>query len=249
MHFGENLVQNTSILYNNERNGLKMDNSNRDEYEVIQNETEQTVSDSADEGFDNGDNIDTRDLPETEVKPKKSMQREILEWILCIVSAVLIALIVRTYVFTFVNVVGSSMEPTIQNGDIFFTRRIMYEPQAGDVIILTPYPGGDPFIKRIIALENQVVNIDRFTGEVSVDGKVLEEKYIDENTITQPGGVIGYPYTVPEGHVFVLGDNRHPGGSTDSRSIGPIPHESIIGKASFRLWPLKSIGTLSVENE
>lgn len=225
-----------------------MDNSNNNEYEVIQNDVDKADDITIKENIENMEDL-SNDAAEEDIKPKKSMQREILEWILCIVSAVLIALIVRTYVFTFVNVVGSSMEPTIQNGDIFFTRRIMYEPQAGDVIILTPYPGGDPFIKRIIALENQVVNIDRFTGEVSVDGQVLEEEYIDPDVITHPGGVIAYPYTVPEGHVFVLGDNRNPGGSTDSRAIGSIPHESIIGKATFRIWPLKSIGTVSDKNK
>lgn len=225
------------ILYN-ERNGLRMDNSRENEFDNVENISEEDTQNVVIES-------DESCRTEEDVKPKKSMQREILEWILCIVSAVLIALVVRNYVFTLVNVVGSSMEPTVQNGDVFFVRRIMYEPEAGDVIILTPYPGGEPFIKRIVALENQVIDIDRFTGEVTVDGKVLEEDYIDPDTITQPGGVIGFPYTVPEDHVFVLGDNRHPGGSTDSRSIGPVPHASIIGKASVRIWPLKSIGTVN----
>lgn len=226
-----------------------MDNSYNNETEVVHSDEVNNDTLASEDINVSMDNHINNEISEENLKPKKSMQREILEWIISIVAAVLIALIVRNYVFTFVNVVGSSMEPTIQNGDIFFARRIMYEPQAGDVIILTPYPGGDPFIKRIIALENQVVDIDRFTGEVSVDGEILDEKYIDTDVITQPGGVIGYPYTVPEGHVFVLGDNRHPGGSTDSRSIGPIPHESIIGKASFRVWPFKSFGSLPNGNE
>ena len=216
-----------------------MDNSKETEFSPLMNESDTTDNNQC---TPTDEVVDMDITSEEDIKPKKSMQREILEWILCIVSAVLIALIIRNYVFTLVNVVGSSMEPTIQNGDVFFVRRLMYEPEAGDIIILTPYPGGDPFIKRIIALENQVVDIDRFSGEVSVDGKVLTEDYIDPDTITQQGGAITFPYTVPEGHVFVLGDNRHPGGSTDSRSIGPVPHQSIIGKASMRIWPLKSIG-------
>lgn len=225
-----------------------MDNS-YNENEIIRDEAYDEIVSQTDEAIDNINDDLCNEMPEETIKPKKSMQREILEWVASILAAVLIALIVRTYVFTFVNVVGSSMEPTIQNGDIFFARRIMYEPHSGDVIILTPYPGGDPFIKRIIALENQVVDIDRFTGKVSVDGQILDEEYIDAGVLTQPGGVLGYPYTVPEGHVFVLGDNRNPGGSTDSRSIGPIPHESIIGKASFRVWPFKSFGSLPNGNE
>ena len=240
MHLGENLAQNISIY--NERNGLKMDNSKET---GIENSVEKELDTPDTEVTNSEDNtVDADNQAQENIKPKKSMQREILEWILCIVSAVLIALVVRNYVFTLVNVVGSSMEPTVQNGDVFFVRRIMYEPEAGDVIILTPYPGGDPFIKRIIALENQVIDIDKYTGEVSVDGEVINEEYIDPDAVTLPGGAISFPYTVPEGHVFVLGDNRHPGGSTDSRSIGPIPHESIIGKASMRIWPLKSMGTL-----
>ncbi len=98
------------------------------------------------------------------------------------------------------------------------------------------------YVKRVIALPGDTVDIDPIAGTVSVNGEVLEETYLDENVITPLGYGMRYPYTVEEGCVFVMGDNR--ANSLDSRysDVGTVPIEAVSGKVAFRVWPLDAIG-------
>lgn len=179
-----------------------------------------------------------------ELESKKPWQRECLDWILSIAIAVALALIIRNYVFSLVNVSGSSMNPTLSDGDKLYVNMFMYKPEVGDIVILRPPQNPKIYyVKRVIATEGMTVNIDPLTHDVSVDGKVLDEPYITGKT-TEIGGAVAYPYTVKAGEVFVLGDNRTKGGSADSRSIGLIPEENIKGKAVFRLYPFSHIGSI-----
>ena len=175
--------------------------------------------------------------------PKFDLKKEIMDWGVSIVVAVIIALIIRTYVFTLVKVDGPSMNPTLTHGDTLYTNRFLYTPKNGDIIIFRP-PNSPktPYVKRVIATAGQTVDIDSFTGDVTVDGNVLDEPYIKEPL--RSAGNMDYPCTVPEGHVFVLGDNRN--NSRDSRdaSVGLIPEDNIIGKALFRLLPVSGFGSL-----
>ena len=109
-----------------------------------------------------------------------------------------------------------------------------YQPKYGDVVIISqPNQYNEVLIKRIIAVGGQTVDVDATAGTVTVDGKVLYEPYIREQTLTQ--GNMNFPLTVPEGYVFVMGDNRNH--STDSRykSIGLIDERYIMGKAFYRV--------------
>ena len=171
---------------------------------------------------------------------KKSTQREILEWVLSIAIAVVLALVIRNFVFTVVKVEGSSMVPTLQNNDRLIVWRLGYTPANGDIIVLHQ-KGEHPFIKRIIATEGQTIDIDFDTHQVYVDGVKLDEPYINQPT-SETGDVI-FPVTVPENAVFVMGDNRN--NSRDSRfqNVGMVAHEDIIGKAIFRFFPFSSICT------
>ena len=184
-----------------------------------------------------------------ETKEKKSLGKEIFEWVQAIVVALVIAMFLRTYFFTLVDVSGSSMVPTLHDNDKLFVWRLGYQPEVNDIIIFRPAGHEDtPYVKRVIAKEGQSVNISYNHqlgyAEVFVDGLKLEEDYINEEIdFTRIGDGV-YPCVVPDDCVFVMGDNRN--NSSDSRlsSVGMVSEKSIIGKAVARIWPLDAIGGL-----
>ena len=170
-------------------------------------------------------------------------KKEALDWVVSIALALIIALVIRKYIFTLVKVDGPSMNPTLTHGDTLFTRRIMYTPEVGDIIIFRP-PNSPktPYVKRVIALEGQTVEIDPITGAVTVDGKTYDEPYIQEPIRRM--GDMEYPFTVPEDTVFVLGDNRNNSHDSRDSDVGAVPVKNIIGKAQIRLLPVSTFGSL-----
>ena len=188
-----------------------------------------------------------------EEKKKKSLTREILEWILTIVVAIAIALPIRAFGFELVRVDGESMDNTLANGEIMFVTKYDYastwlsfpwqndeskekavrittggNPQRFDVVICR-YPGrGDTnFVKRVVGLPGDTIEIR--DGYLYVNGDRYEEPYVDDEYRSGRLNTFG-PYTVPEGEYFVMGDHRN--NSNDSRSVGPLDEEMIIGIAT-----------------
>lgn len=184
-----------------------------------------------------------------EVSMKKeqtfSLKREVFEWLETIAFSLVAVVLIFTFVFRIVGVDGDSMMNTLQDKDRLIITHLFYQPKRGDIVIITqPNSVNKPLVKRIVALEGQTVDIDTDRGLVYVDGEVIDEPYILEPTTYMPPSSVGFPYTVPEGKVFVMGDNRN--NSLDSRStgVGPIDERYILGKAVFRIYPFDSIGGL-----
>ena len=146
---------------------------------------------------------------------------------------VVAVMLIFSFGFRVSGIEGTSMLPTLEDGDRVVLTAFDGKPERGQVVIITqPNAFGKPVVKRIIATENQTVHIDFTEGRVFVDGEELYEPYI--NNLTIVGDDVIFPVTVPEGHVFVLGDNRQ--GSTDSRStkIGFINENYIMGVVKYR---------------
>lgn len=160
-------------------------------------------------------------------------------------AALIIIFIVFTFLFRAVSVNGSSMVPTLSDGDwLLVSSESEYE--RGDIIIITqPNDRNEALVKRVVALGGETIDIDFITGEVTVDGKLLDEPYIKE--LTHLYYDVSFPYHVPEGCVFAMGDNRND--SLDSRSsrIGPIDERYILGKAFVRVLPFNEIKLFNEE--
>lgn len=175
------------------------------------------------------------------------------EWGIAIVLAVIIAVVIKSFIFTIVLVDGESMTNTLQDKDRLFVSRIFYQPEQGDIVVFKPYKDKPiiKYIKRVIGLGGQTVVIDFDNSTVEVDGKMLNEPYIKEEVWhLKEGADVNWEYlggnkysvVVPDDCIFVLGDNRN--GSKDSRStdVGMVKKSSIVGKAIFRVWPFKAFG-------
>lgn len=158
--------------------------------------------------------------------------------------SVVVLLLLMAFFVRQVTVDGSSMNNTLVNDDRLLVQCSGYTPKSGDIVIVTHgIQLDEAIVKRVIATEGQYLDINYSTGEVIVDGVLLKEPYITGPTRAVMNSV-SLPLTVPEGYVFVMGDNR--GNSLDSRSerVGLIPVENIIGKAFFRWYPFDTVGAI-----
>ncbi len=165
---------------------------------------------------------------------EKKVRKEIIEWIVTLVAAVAVALFINNFIIVNATVPSSSMEKTIMTNDRVIGLRLAYkndDPERGDIIIFK-FPDDEKilYIKRVIGLPGDTVEIH--DGDVYLNGQVLDEPYITVETEGKFG-----PYTVPEGHYFMLGDNRN--NSADSRywKNTYLEREKIVGKAVMRYWP------------
>lgn len=173
---------------------------------------------------------------------KKSMGEEAKDWIVSIITAIVIAMLIRTFIVELYIVDGPSMRPTLLHEEKLVVNKFIYylrAPEKGEVVIFRyPRDTSRDFIKRVIATAGDTIEIK--DGRVYVNDQLLIEDYILEKTYTE------YPkVTIPEGTIFVMGDNRN--NSEDSRfsDVGFVPLNLVKGKAVFVFWPMDEMKTLS----
>lgn len=178
---------------------------------------------------------------------RHSSTRNTLEWVAVIIGAVLVALLIKTFVVQAFRIPSESMVPTLEMGDRVLVNKLSYDAHdlnRGDVVVFSRpenLPAGpdepEDLIKRVIGLPgDELLTKD---GQLYVNGKLLEEPYLPEGTPTYG---IDQTLTVPEGKVLVLGDNRE--NSSDGRVFGPIAEDTIVGRAFMIMWPPGRIGAL-----
>lgn len=175
------------------------------------------------------------------------------------VESVIAAFLLLIFVFNISTVIGSSMEPTMSEGDRVIISDLFYSPDYGDIVAIWAegLPGksdgekGEMIVKRIIGLEGDVIDIDKNSGEVYRNGEAVKEDYIKENITPDRLGNAKFPLVVDKGCVFVLGDNRNH--SVDSRYVndgslgyyvGCVDERCITGRVIFRVFPLDKIGVV-----
>lgn len=193
---------------------------------------------------------------ESEPAQTRKALRSAVEWAVVAVGALVIAVLVRTFLVQAFSIPSESMEPTLNRGDRLLVDKVGYRfggVQRGDIVVFDSPQGrlvgtDEPLIKRVVGLEGETIELS--DGIITVNGNYLREQYLDPNTLTFsqgpiPGCVNGGSLTrciVAEGHIFVLGDNRP--SSRDSRFFGPVETKTIIGRAWLKYWPLGDIGIL-----
>jgi signal peptidase I len=201
------------------------------------------------EGEEPDDDVDDRDgeAEDTDAQPRRRWRRTILEWLGVIGGGIAIALLVEAFLIQAFWIPSPSMEPTLGVGDRVLVNKLSYnfhDVNRGDVVVFERPPGASTgengeikdLIKRVIAIGGDT--IEARDGNVYVNGKQIEENYLEPGTPTD-----NLPLTtIPDGRVFVMGDNRT--NSEDSRIFGPIDEDDIVGRAFIRVLPITDIGWL-----
>lgn len=190
--------------------------------------------------------------PEEEEKEPRRPGAELYEWLQLFLGCVVAAVVLFNCVARLTRVDGSSMDTTLQHGEIMLIWSLGYTPKQGDIVVLNKtsvllpdWTEPRAIVKRVIATGGQTVDVDYSTGAVYVDGRPLDEPYLHEE-MRRPGApsMQETHWEVPEGSIFVMGDNRNY--STDSRDslLGAIDTDYILGKAVLALWPLDRFGAV-----
>lgn len=175
---------------------------------------------------------------------RRKSNQNIVEWYEALIFALAFLVLLFTFVVRVVAVNGSSMVPTLNSGDRLLVQSSLFQVERGDVVVIDSYIDyGKPLVKRVIAVGGDRVDINAETGEVFVNDQLLDEPYIAE--ATRQKGDMEFPLTVPEGYLFVMGDNRMH--STDSRyqDIGFIDERDILGQVLYRIYPFSAIGSIT----
>jgi signal peptidase I len=185
------------------------------------------------------------EAPEPEPRRKRSGTRQIIEWLLLIVAALLLALLIKAFLFQAFYIPSESMVPTLHKNDRVLVNKLSYklhDVHRGDIVVFTAPPGEQSdikdLVKRVIGLPGDKVAFR--DGIVYINDKPLQEKYLPDGVVTSQSCGVSEEVTVPPKHYWVMGDNRQ--ASKDSRCFGAIPESHIVGRVFFKMWPLSDLG-------
>lgn len=172
-----------------------------------------------------------------------AVKSEIYDWLQCIVVALVASILIFMFVGRVTGIIGPSMEKTLFNDEKVVVSNLFYTPKQGDIIIWTKESfKNEPIVKRVIATENQTVNMNFETGEVYVDDVLLDEPYINGKMWRHYD--VTFPVKVPEGCMFVMGDNRNVSYDSRASEIGMVDTRCILGKVYGRIFPFNRIGAV-----
>lgn len=183
-----------------------------------------------------------------------SKRKELFEWFDVVSVALITVIIIFGFIFRVATISGDSMLNTLHGGEMVIITNLSYTPKNKDIVVISrnientvvnDMEGDGPIIKRVIATENQIVDIDFESGTVFVDGVALKEDYISTPTTVKHD--VAFPVTVPKGHIFVLGDNRAVSLDSRSSSIGTdgmVDVRYVLGRAVYRIFPFNKMGSL-----
>lgn len=180
-----------------------------------------------------------------EVTPSRAKKNELWEWLKALGIAIILAFLIRTFLFAPFIVEGESMETTLHNSEKLVVNKAIYylqDPKPGDIIVFHAEQTRD-YIKRVIATAGDTVEVKN--DQLLVNGKLVEEPYLEQHK--EQAKLQGEPFftndfapvQIPAGHIFVMGDNRL--NSHDSRAIGPVATSTVVGRAEFTFWPYSDI--------
>lgn len=183
---------------------------------------------------------------------KRSIVASLLDYVEVVVFSIAFVIILFTFFVRLATVSGSSMDNTLKNGEQLIVSNIFYEPEAGDIIVFHQTGGilNEPIVKRVIAVGGETIDIDFETWTVTVTDKngntrTVDEPYMYLDPNRYPAtSVHDYPLEVPEGKLFVMGDNRNVSNDSRYSEIGLVDERRVLGKAIFRITPFDKFGPI-----
>lgn len=187
-------------------------------------------------------NTDTQTDKSTQpTKEKNSFLKELIQWLQALVISILLISLLFVFVGRPFTVNGVSMYPSFYDYDKVIALKSYSDVERGDVVVVRR-AGDTSLIKRVIAVEGDVIDININTGDVTLNGVIIDEPYINERTYTNSGTT--YPLTLGEGELFVMGDNRNYSSDSRNKDIGIVHQSNIYGKVVYIVFPLDRIGAV-----